>query len=104
MHDREDATERVIAAIFGRQEARGGHDGKESLYARLEKYASLPDESLEPAPEINELLSGLVSYLQGQFSQTPSSPSSSLPSRSSPEASGVCWAEPSPSPFAAPIQ
>lgn len=39
--------------------------GNRSLYSRLKKYLGEPDESLDPSPVINCLLSELVAHLQG---------------------------------------
>lgn len=59
-----DPGQRLIRAILGSEETTDCQSDK-SIYARLKKYFTEPDVSLDPSPEINELLSELVSYLQG---------------------------------------
>lgn len=62
-----EARETVISALLGSDLYAKKSASDESIYIRLEKYLTEPDESLDPSPDINETLSELVSLLQGSF-------------------------------------
>lgn len=56
--------QRLLSALLGTDETPYNSTDR-SLYSRLKKYLGEPDTSLDPAPEVNALLSELVSHLQG---------------------------------------
>lgn len=59
------AGQRLIRLLLDSDDNSDISGGNRSLYSRLKKYLGEPDESLDPSPVINCLLSELVGHLQG---------------------------------------
>ncbi|CDF77505.1 unnamed protein product [Chondrus crispus] len=55
----------LLKSILDSDDNKDLASGSKSLYCRLKNFLSEPDESLDPSPLVNSLLSELVSYLQG---------------------------------------
>eukprot|EP00177_Eucheuma_denticulatum_P008253 GFKZ01015020.1.p1 GENE.GFKZ01015020.1~~GFKZ01015020.1.p1 ORF type:complete len:415 (-),score=50.43 GFKZ01015020.1:665-1909(-) len=55
----------IKCALLGEDLASCDGGADSSIYERVKKYLDEPDSSLDPAPEINSILSELVSLLQG---------------------------------------
>lgn len=63
--DQDNAEETIIFALLGPSSRADSSLMDGSIYIRLKNYLTKPDESLDPSPEINTILSELVSLLQG---------------------------------------
>lgn len=68
------ACQGLISLLLGTDENTETSNATRSLYSRLKKYLGEPDESLDPSPIINSLLSELVRHLQGYVAGAEMSP------------------------------